>query len=367
MTITAAADGSSLGNPGPSGWAWVVSDDCWDAGGWVEGTNNLGELTAVLQLLVATREAGLASEHLHIQADSQYAINVISKWMAGWKKRGWTKADKKPIKNLELIQELDREIRGRHVTFEWVKGHAGHPLNERADDRARECAQAYQEGRIPRGGPGFSERPSSAPSSAAPLSAREASTSSTSPAPEAQTSIAHEVHSADTSSPATADAPRSSKSASSPATHAGGEVGIRAVIDAEHAFIAAWRSGNRATLDGLAAPGCRRVWHNGFVADTLMGNSPAEYTYSTPEVTPLGRDAWLVTYTSSWGDGDRAGRARETSVWVLAASDATSPTPSSTHEAQSASAPSPADALSPVGNAPHATALHLVHHQSTAF
>lgn len=152
MTITAAADGSSLGNPGPAGWAWYVDEDTWDAGGWPQGTNNLGELTAILRLLEATAETG---EELHILADSQYAINVVSKWRLGWKKRGWTKADKKPIKNLELIQEIDRAMEGRRVTFEWVKGHAGHRMNERADDLARGCAEAYQAGRTPEPGPGF--------------------------------------------------------------------------------------------------------------------------------------------------------------------------------------------------------------------
>ena len=152
MTITAAADGSSLGNPGPAGWAWYVDEDTWDAGGWPKGTNNLGELTAILRLLQATAETG---EELHILADSQYAINVVSKWRLGWKKRGWTKADKKPIKNLELIQEIDRAMEGRRVTFEWVKGHAGHHMNERADDLARGCAEAYQAGRTPEPGPGF--------------------------------------------------------------------------------------------------------------------------------------------------------------------------------------------------------------------
>ena len=152
MTITAAADGSSLGNPGPAGWAWYVDEDTWDAGGWPQGTNNLGELTAILRLLQATAETG---DELHILADSQYAINVVSKWRLGWKKRGWTKADKKPIKNLELIQEIDRAMEGRRVTFEWVKGHAGHRMNERADDLARGCAEAYQAGRTPEPGPGF--------------------------------------------------------------------------------------------------------------------------------------------------------------------------------------------------------------------
>ena len=158
MTITVAVDGSSLGNPGPAGWAWVVDRDCWDAGGWPEGTNNIGELTALLEALEATAAAGLSDQGLHVLADSQYAINVASKWRIGWKKRGWTKADKKPIKNLALIQRIDRAMEGRTVTFEWVKGHAGHPLNELADDLARACAQTYQEGGTPAPGPGFRAR-----------------------------------------------------------------------------------------------------------------------------------------------------------------------------------------------------------------
>ena len=172
MTITAAADGSSLGNPGPAGWAWYVDEDTWDAGGWPKGTNNLGELTAILRLLEATADTG---EELHILADSQYAINVVSKWRLGWKKRGWTKADKKPIKNLELIQEIDRAMEGRRVTFEWVKGHAGHRMNERADDLARGCAEAYQAGRTPKPGPGFGGGSSRGAASAGQASAGQAS------------------------------------------------------------------------------------------------------------------------------------------------------------------------------------------------
>ena len=177
MTITAAADGSSLGNPGPAGWAWYVDEDTWDAGGWPKGTNNLGELTAILRLLEATADTG---EELHILADSQYAINVVSKWRLGWKKRGWTKADKKPIKNLELIQEIDRAMEGRRVTFEWVKGHAGHRMNERADDLARACAEAYQAGRTPEPGPGFGGGSSRGAASAGQASADQASAGQTS-------------------------------------------------------------------------------------------------------------------------------------------------------------------------------------------
>ena len=158
MTITAAVDGSSLGNPGPAGWAWVISADVWDAGGWPSGTNNMGELTAILELLRATAEAGLADEELHILADSQYAINCITKWMPGWKKRGWKKADKSPVKNREILEELDAALVGRKRTFEWVKGHAGHQMNELADDHARGAAEAYRDGRVPAGGPGLAAR-----------------------------------------------------------------------------------------------------------------------------------------------------------------------------------------------------------------
>ncbi|TLM84152.1 ribonuclease HI family protein [Pseudarthrobacter sp. NamE5] len=153
MTITAAADGSALGNPGPAGWAWYVNDDCWRAGGWPHGTNNQGELMAVLDLLRAT--AHLPQEDLHILCDSQYVINSITKWMPGWKRKGWRKADGKPVLNVELLKELDRELVGRKYTFEWVKGHAGHDLNEAADERARAAATAYQQGVAARSGPGF--------------------------------------------------------------------------------------------------------------------------------------------------------------------------------------------------------------------
>ncbi|WP_307279260.1 ribonuclease HI family protein [Arthrobacter sp. W4I7] len=153
MTITAAADGSALGNPGPAGWAWYVNDDCWRAGGWPHGTNNQGELMAVLDLLRAT--AHLPQEDLHILCDSQYVINSITKWMPGWKRKGWRKADGKPVLNVDLLKELDRELAGRKYRFEWVKGHAGHDLNEAADERARAAATAYQQGVAARSGPGF--------------------------------------------------------------------------------------------------------------------------------------------------------------------------------------------------------------------
>jgi ribonuclease HI len=160
VTITAAADGSALGNPGPAGWAWYVNDDCWRAGGWPHGTNNQGELMAVLDLFRAT--AHVPDQDLRILCDSQYVINSITKWMPGWKRKGWRKADGKPVLNVELLKELDRELGGRKYNFEWVKGHAGHPLNEAADERARAAATAYQQGVAARSGPGFAGAPTAA-------------------------------------------------------------------------------------------------------------------------------------------------------------------------------------------------------------
>ena len=151
--ITAAADGSSLSNPGPAGWAWYVDEGCWASGGWPHGTNNMGELMAVLNLLQQT--AVVPDEELHVLCDSQYVINCITKWMAGWKRKGWRKADGKPVMNVELLQEIDRVIAGRRVSFEWVKGHAGHAMNEAADQRAQAAARAYRDGTPVDPGPGF--------------------------------------------------------------------------------------------------------------------------------------------------------------------------------------------------------------------
>ncbi|NNG34597.1 ribonuclease H family protein [Nakamurella aerolata] len=156
MTITAAADGSALGNPGPAGWAWYIDDDRWAAGGWPRGTNNMGELMAVLNLLQQTAHTDQA---LHVFCDSQYVINSITKWMPGWKRKGWRKGDGKPVLNLDLMQALDTAMAGRTVQFEWVKGHAGHELNEAADARANAAAAAFQAGVTPEHGPGFPGAP----------------------------------------------------------------------------------------------------------------------------------------------------------------------------------------------------------------
>ncbi|GAA3879939.1 hypothetical protein GCM10022381_22750 [Leifsonia kafniensis] len=181
MTITAAADGSALGNPGPAGWAWYVDDSCWAAGGWKHATNNQGELKAVLELFRATAHL---DDDLLVLCDSQYVINSVTKWMPGWKKKGWRKADGKPVMNLELLQEIDEALVGRKYRFEWVKGHANHPLNEAADSRARAVSEAFQrKAPIPEG-PGWTKggtpavRPAAARSAASPATASAPATQS---------------------------------------------------------------------------------------------------------------------------------------------------------------------------------------------
>ena len=324
MTITAAADGSSLGNPGPAGWAWYVDEDTWDAGGWPKGTNNLGELTAILRLLEATAETG---EELHILADSQYAINVVSKWRLGWKKRGWTKADKKPIKNLELIQEIDRAMEGRRVTFEWVKGHAGHHMNERADDLARACAEAYQAGRTPEPGPGFGGA-ASAPASVEPHDAAE---------PDASTPVGQELTEADTTTatPASRDAAtneattstfRSHPSVFSTPTEASepaqaapaSSVSTATTEDAvarEREFILAWTSGDEEALAAMTDERTTRIWPGGGATTTLAGPSPTSPAIGRIDVHDLG-GAFLTRYRVRW----EGGASLESSVWAPATS-----------------------------------------------
>ena len=340
MTITAAADGSSLGNPGPAGWAWYVDEDTWDAGGWPQGTNNLGELTAILRLLEATAETG---EELHILADSQYAINVVSKWRLGWKKRGWTKADKKPIKNLELIQEIDRAMEGRRVTFEWVKGHAGHRMNERADDLARACAEAYQVGRTPEPGPGFgggggsrgsasadqaSGGAASAPASVEPHDAVE---------PDASTPVGQEHTEADTATatPASRDVatdeatPSTFRShpsvfstpteASKPAEAApASSVSTATTEDAiarEREFILAWTGGDEEALTAMTDERTTRIWPGGGATTTLAGPSPTSPAIGRIDVHDLG-GAFLTRYRVRW----EGGASLESSVWAPATS-----------------------------------------------
>lgn len=169
MTTVVAVDGSALGNPGPAGWAWYVDENCWAAGGWPSSSNNRGELTALLELLKATAST---NEELHVLADSQYVINSVTKWMSGWKKRGWRKSDKSPVLNADLMQAIDKAITGRKVSFEWVRGHSGHPLNEAADDKARAAAKAYQHHSSVESGPGWTRGENKGTTTTAPGSAQ---------------------------------------------------------------------------------------------------------------------------------------------------------------------------------------------------
>ena len=330
MTITAAADGSSLGNPGPAGWAWYVDEDTWDAGGWPKGTNNLGELTAILRLLQATAETG---EELHILADSQYAINVVSKWRLGWKKRGWTKADKKPIKNLELIQEIDRAMEGRRVTFEWVKGHAGHRMNERADDLARGCAEAYQAGRTPEPGPGFgggasgsrgSESAGQASGGATSVSAAPASVephdeaaisdaptnASRDDAADESTTSTFRSHPSVFSTPTEASEPAEAAPASSVSTPT-----IEDALAREREFILAWTGGDEQALATMTDERTTRIWPGGGATTTLGGPSPASPSIGRIDMHDVG-GAFLARYRVRW----EGGASLESSVWAPATS-----------------------------------------------
>jgi ribonuclease HI len=129
-------DGACSGNPGPGGWGAIltlgenVKEIC---GGEPDTTNNRMELMAAIRALEALTKP--CSVELH--TDSTYVMKGISEWIHNWKRRGWRTADNKPVKNDDLWRRLD-EARGRHqVTWKWVKGHAGHPMNERADELAR--------------------------------------------------------------------------------------------------------------------------------------------------------------------------------------------------------------------------------------
>lgn len=339
MTITAAADGSSLGNPGPAGWAWYVDEDTWDAGGWPQGTNNLGELTAILRLLQATAETG---EELHILADSQYAINVVSKWRLGWKKRGWTKADKKPIKNLELIQEIDRAMEGRRVTFEWVKGHAGHRMNERADDLARSCAEAYQAGRTPEPGPGFGGGASRGAASADQASSDQASgdqpdegattvaasvephnipatTDALGSAPASRDAATDEAttstfrsHPSVFSTPTEANEPAQAAPASSVSEPA---MTTEDAIAREREFILAWTGGDEEALAAMTDERTTRIWPGGGATTTLAGPSPASPSIGRIDAHDLG-GSLLTRYRVRW----EGGASLESSVWAPATS-----------------------------------------------
>lgn len=133
-------DGACSGNPGPGGWAFLLRDlrsgtEKEQSGGEAETTNNKMELTAVIRGLQALKRPCQVT----LYADSQYVGQGIEKWMAGWKRRGWKRKQGSklvPLKNVELWQQLDQLLQRHQVTFDHVKGHAGHEENERCDQLA---------------------------------------------------------------------------------------------------------------------------------------------------------------------------------------------------------------------------------------
>ncbi|KQT88077.1 ribonuclease HI [Aurantimonas sp. Leaf443] len=129
-------DGACSGNPGPGGWGAILRFNGAQkelSGGEPVTTNNRMELLAAIEALTALKRPCAVDLH----SDSQYLRDGITKWIHGWKRNGWKTADKKPVKNAELWQRLDAERQRHEVAFHWVKGHAGHEMNERADELAR--------------------------------------------------------------------------------------------------------------------------------------------------------------------------------------------------------------------------------------
>ena len=137
----AYTDGACSGNPGPGGWGTLLQAKEGNAvvkerelkGGEALTTNNQMELMAAIMALETLGKPCAIT----VITDSQYVKNGVTGWIHGWKRNGWRTAAKKPVKNAELWQRLDEAQARHHVTWEWVKGHAGHPENERADELAR--------------------------------------------------------------------------------------------------------------------------------------------------------------------------------------------------------------------------------------
>lgn len=153
--LFAYTDGACSGNPGPGGWGALLQAKDGDNvikertlnGGDAETTNNRMELLAAISALEALERPS----RITVVTDSVYVKNGVTQWVHGWKRNGWKTSNKKPVKNAELWQRLD-EVAARHdVTWEWVKGHAGHPENERADELARKGMEPFKPKRPKRG------------------------------------------------------------------------------------------------------------------------------------------------------------------------------------------------------------------------
>jgi len=148
LELKAFTDGACSGNPGPGGWGVVLQAiDAGDivkerelSGGAGETTNNQMELMAAINALETLDRAS----SITVVTDSSYVKDGVSTWIHGWKQNGWKTAAKKPVKNVELWQRLDAAQARHNVTWEWVKDHAGHPENERADALARAGMEPYK-------------------------------------------------------------------------------------------------------------------------------------------------------------------------------------------------------------------------------
>lgn len=146
--LFAYTDGACSGNPGPGGWGVLMLAKDGETvlrsrelnGGEADTTNNRMELLAAISALEVLKRPSAIT----VVTDSAYVKNGVSQWIHGWKRNGWRTSDKKPVKNVDLWQRLD-EAQARHkVTWEWIKGHAGHPENERADELARAGMAPYK-------------------------------------------------------------------------------------------------------------------------------------------------------------------------------------------------------------------------------
>ena len=136
MNIDIFTDGACSGNPGPGGWGAILRANGHEkelSGGDPATTNNRMEMTAVIEGLRALKQPSTVTIH----TDSRYVMDGAEKWIKGWKAKGWKTADKKPVKNEDLWRALDDEIARHQVSWRWVRGHNGHPENERADLLAR--------------------------------------------------------------------------------------------------------------------------------------------------------------------------------------------------------------------------------------
>ncbi|HWW47798.1 MAG TPA: ribonuclease HI [Xanthobacteraceae bacterium] len=143
-SVSIYTDGACSGNPGPGGWGAILRFGDVEKelnGGEKLTTNNRMELLAAISALDALKKPC----SVDLYTDSQYVRNGITAWIFNWKKNGWRTADKKPVKNVDLWQQLDAALQRHQVRWHWVKGHAGHPENERADQLARDAIAALRQ------------------------------------------------------------------------------------------------------------------------------------------------------------------------------------------------------------------------------